>query len=594
MAQHKKQPWEYPFSPYFLDKDVPIGEVTEIVPVRVDTIVLELTNEAYGSLIQAARLLALLEQRDIVKRDNLFDLENEVFANQAIRTGLYELLKHRTMITPKAGHNIYVDPNEDGTYTLPEQPVQFVKISEAQDLGYPVPDPLPDGWHLNDLWEVQYLPKAQKGDKGDDGQQGIQGIQGIQGAAGQNGQNGANGGIGPAGPIGPAGSDAVCGDCTGPITDPGSPPPPTPTGPGGGGGSGGDGNPNPDGKDIKVSPGTCVNIPALAHGPLGNGVEYVNVDIKDVIIEAAQGTGKFDPATEELVSVQLHQEAVCYSGRLSSITGFPIDIPLTSDARHATITTTLSNAKRGLGYNDTSADGTITVAPPDGYNLPDIGAKVSAGGRRYNNDMTIDMTGDLPVTYDGQFPQLPPWLTWLFTATLKTGPKTSAYHHMELCGLVKRKKPFGACPLLDGVHGVLKVPFDHQPGVYDGNDAALSHLYDNWGQYYDNVGPGMYRHAGARRAFNGVYGFKPNTNYGLRAQCYGGPVVHFAWFIQLTNFSDIGGVVAQPDVVGSADAIGPLVEWPHLNTGPNVDFCSEYAVTIYGPEWLNMVEIYEV
>jgi len=301
---------------------------------------------------------------------------------------------------------------------------------------------------------------------------------GQDGAPGQPGQDGQQG---PQGIPGPPGADgAPCTDCNGPvISGPGG------GGTGGSGGSGPDGTPNPDGQDTTVYLPNC-NDPIINFPYCSDSFTFENADLRAAITAVAQGSGHFDPDTDDLISAVLDFHGAAYAGVVTvTVEAAPVSV---SGENYALVLNLTDALDKKQNVPHTIED----------FGVPDV---LMVRGYHYAGSLGVAMqpVGN-PISLNGIMSQYP----ILGGANCHTPPDETDPAWLKVCLLSFVK------------HHHAPVPCD-QPALPDGQsyfvvgDTATfptEPLQADWGH-------GAYN-AGTQEIYNTPYGYKVRYNtYGF-------------------------------------------------------------------------------
>lgn len=363
--------------------------------------VISLSDNAKKTVTEFASLAVFLKQKDVAQksyRDDGVVVPNPV-APIGFQELFLELIEMSKQLEIVGGQVIYLIPDATGDYPdMPDIPVLVTSIENARDnLNLTVPTEFtyqvlvkgtpgePGVPETEDHFEDVTRPvtdldkflviwiKTVKGPKGDKGEDGIDGQDGAPGAPGA------------------PGSDAVCGDCPPP---PGGTNPTGPSGPNGdGGGSGPGGAPNPDGQDKIVYITGCPD-PIINFLYCSESFSFDHADLRAAIVDAVTTTGKFDPATEELVSCVLEWRGAAYGG--------VAEVSVDTEAGYT-----------GSGGNVAGVL-TVTDASPATFQVPyqvesfGVPGVLVVQGYHYNGDTGIRLLpAENPVTLTGEMSTYP-------------------------------------------------------------------------------------------------------------------------------------------------------------------------------------------
>jgi hypothetical protein len=528
--------------------------ISSEIPDGITPYFISLSDNAVGQALSFATTAILAFQYD--KYGQLLNENNDPELTSQLAIAEIELqeIAYQLMTARRA--------NMDGSaITGATLSAVFLTGQQARTLGYPVKDETKD----DDPYLRLTIPPGPAGPAGADG------------ADGANGADGADGAIGPAGPAGPAGADGVCTDCgPGGQPDGGGGGPPG----GDGGGSGDNGEPNPDGGDKIVYIGGCPD-PILNFPFCSDSFSFANADMRGAILSAVTGTGNFNSATEELISVVLDWHGAAYAGVAELTVGGQFDY-----------TGPHSNLARVLKITDAESNELIVPHTVEQFGLE--GTLVVAG-YHYNGTTGLRWKPENnPIPLNGQMSGYP----ILGGANCHVPPDETDPAWLKCClrQFVKRAKP-GSCPALDADGSFFKVPFAG-PITLPSNAGIR---FENFGDYVSSFP--AFRTSNQNFNINGAYGFKPLHTYRMHFNCHTNIDFDANWAIKDADFNTISdgtfSAVGNPDFhnVGDGGDNFQTVQFSDIITPSNIEECTLYRIYIFygrGDKFWNIQDIQDL
>lgn len=306
--------------------------------------VVRLSDAAYSAVLDFASM-ALYFKQMIIAQDKYFEDQTISVAPEAplsFQELFLEALNMGLSYTIVGGTIIYLEPDSEGNYpTLPAIPIDVITIEQAIVAGYTVPTEFNERQEIKPSTDPKtYEDNIRPVDPLDHFlvvyAKTIAGPAGTDGTDGADGQDGADGAPGD------------CADCQPP--DGGGSGPPGGDGGGSGGpgtgGSGPDGSngPNPDGGDTIVFIPGCPD-PIIDFPFCSEAFSFANADLRAAIEAAVEGTGQFNSATDELISVVLEWHGAAYGGVASVEVPTPTEYlpPQSNTAKFLTVEDAANN-----------------------------------------------------------------------------------------------------------------------------------------------------------------------------------------------------------------------------------------------------------
>lgn len=537
----------------------PVNPVTDYV--------LSLTDAAYKAAVDAMSIAVLVMQQQtaFMYREDIRNNGSSLIPAYA-PIGYQELLNQVSIMTEAnniVGGNITRKAVGD---TSPET-IEVITVLKAKDLGYTVPANWPRKIQLDPATGLPIVPHAYISKPVLDSDFFLI----ITLKASEKGDPGLNGQPGAAGAIGPPGSNAVCASCPPPN---GGVNPTGPSGPNGdGGGSGPGGGPGPADTIVYVQgcPDPIINFPFCSES-----FAFANADLRGAISGAASGTGSFNSATEELVSVVLEWSGAAYGGVVS----------VTVNPGPGGYTGSGSNLNEVLTVTDAKASKFQVPYTVEDFGIP---AVLVVRGYHYGGDTGIAMLPNAnPISLNGKMSTYP----ILGTANCHNPPDGTDPAWLKVCLRQFVKRPLD-CATVQADPRSIAVPFYENFATPPATDPALK-VWDYDGSNTDCGGLVQSRNGRLTRLF--VYGFTVGKTYGVRlfSQAYNGSTI--SWQITQPGFGyTIYGSGSttwgrENDYICKERVLSPIA----ITGNPALGTCQLVEVAIFGAFGIHSVQIYEI
>ncbi len=460
---------------------------------RNNSYILNLTDSAKLSAVDLGTIAVLILQKnewelavnngDTPPINPLSPIEYQELLYELINMAQY--IENRPVLTYL---NIVTPVN--GVINLPNPPGRFITFAQAQAENLPMSNPLPtvNGYtaKLTDYYHILAVPfqVPQKGDKGDigdkgdkgdigltgepgpiglDGATGATGAAGIDGANGANGANGENGATGPTGATGTTGATGATGatGTTGKQGNNATPPEPI---------TGSGTNGSADQNDTYVELPACLTFFNLPYGSAG--VNYIMQNIKPQLLTVLGNSGKFNSATEDVISANIGIKA------RSDVGGAIAGVNLA----------TFLGQNRELSITDSAGRGQKVYFTEETYEvpIPVVGGAASYHIRNYSQaSMIVKLQpATIALALDGRLNKDRP-------SSDPPNENDTAWAAIEVCSFVKKAK--AACPTIIQGDFLQSTQQGQQYWPNSGFGIPIDQwISDGYGIYSGNMGAGGY------------------------------------------------------------------------------------------------------